>query len=228
MTTSEHEEMYLVTVARMVEAGAEAPVPIPQLAEQLAIQPVSATQMVHRLQESGLLTYLPYKGVALTPKGEGVALRILRHRRLWEVFLVEKLGLGPAEADELACALEHVIPARAAEQLSSFLGNPGVSPQGRPIPASTSDQINVSQMPMASLRVGQQGEVVRIDADAAGRAFFAQQGIEIGSTIVPLAAGGDGALLVRVDDRSVFLGAEIARALWVRSPDQPAANRHSN
>ncbi|MHB1318626.1 MAG: metal-dependent transcriptional regulator, partial [Anaerolineae bacterium] len=222
VTTTEHEQMYLVTVARMLEAGAEPPVPISQLAEQLAIQPVSATQMVHHLEESGLLTYAPYKGVALTPEGEQMAVRILRHRRLWEVFLVKDLGLSPVDADELACALEHVIPPVVAEQLSSFLGHPTVSPRGQPIPATVSAEVTVSQISIAALRVGQQGEVARIDADAAGRAFLTQQGIVIGTLVVPLAAGSDGALLVRAGERSVFLSADFARSLWVRSPDGSA------
>ena len=131
---SESEEMYLVTIARLVESGQSAPTPVAQLACELAIAPVSANQMIRKLEEVKLLYYTPYKGVELTEAGWQAALDILRHRRLWEVFLVEKLHYTPQEAEVLACRLEHNLPPEAAARLAAFLGHPTSSPQGHPIP----------------------------------------------------------------------------------------------
>ncbi len=102
---SESEEMYLIAIARLAEQGVQEPIPISLLAKELSIQPVSANQMVHKLADAGLLDYLPYKGVRLTASGWKVARHVLRHRRLWEVFLVEHLEIALDEADALACRL---------------------------------------------------------------------------------------------------------------------------
>ena len=131
---SESEEMYLVTIARLNESGDNLPVPVSQLAAELNVLPVSANQMIRKLEETGWVCYTPYKGVSLTEEGAALALQILRHRRLWEVFLVEKLKIPVAEAAELACRLEHFLPVDAAERLAIYLGNPGISPTGSPIP----------------------------------------------------------------------------------------------
>lgn len=77
--------------------------------------------MCHRLQERGLLCYQPYRGVTLTPDGEEWAQRILSRRRMWVIFLVENLGIDPAEADALACQLEHITSERLDAALKAFL-----------------------------------------------------------------------------------------------------------
>src|SRR4030042_2070249 len=81
--TSPSEEMYLITVAVAEEEGRTGPLPLADLAESLGISPVSANQMVRRLEERGLLEYHPYHGASLTPPGRREARRVLRGRRLW-------------------------------------------------------------------------------------------------------------------------------------------------
>ena len=103
---SESEQMYLITTAMLIEDGMEQPVPLPALAQARSIMPASVNQMVRKLADEGLVTYIPYKGIVLTPAGTNIATRILRYRRLWEVFLVKKLKLALAPADQLACRLE--------------------------------------------------------------------------------------------------------------------------
>ena len=149
---SESEEMYLVSIARLVESGVEPPVSISLLAHEMEIASVSANQMVRKLEECELVRYYPYKGVSLTEYGEAAALRVLRHRRLWEVFLVENLQFSPAEAEHQACRLEHVFPDEAVERLAGFLGQPRLSPQGKTIPepddpANLDSGIRLSQLP---------------------------------------------------------------------------------
>ena len=129
---SDSMQMYLVTIARLRTNGQ--PVPLSQLAETLSVSSVSVNEMCHKLQDDGLLVYRPYKGASLTKEGERRAFHILRRHRLWEVFLVDKLGFDYEQAHESACQLEHATPDQVADQLDVFLGYPTVNPQGEPIP----------------------------------------------------------------------------------------------
>ncbi len=87
---SDSMQMYLVTIAR--EQDHQIPVPLSELSRVLSISPVSANEMCRKMQDSGMVSYLPYKGVSLTDEGEQLARSILRKHRLWEVFLVENSG----------------------------------------------------------------------------------------------------------------------------------------
>lgn len=213
---SESEDMYLLTVARLVEAGAEAPIPVSQLAQELSIQPISANQMVRKLEEAGMVSYTPYKGVVLTPEGEHLALRTLRHRRLWEVFLVENLKMTCEEANEVACRLEHTLPAEVAERLAGFLGHPTTSPQGKPIPDLMMHLRLPEDMPLSQLDVGQAGQVTQVDADAAVHAFLSSEGIQPSTTISVLGAGNAGSMLVGVEGRSVYLSKGLVGQIRVK------------
>jgi DtxR family Mn-dependent transcriptional regulator len=132
---SESVEMYLLRIALLQHNGQ--PVPAPLLAQELAISLVSANEMIRKLMDRGLVAYEPYKGVTLTDQGARLARRVLRCRRLWEVFFVAKLGIEPCKADEMACRFEHVTPDELAERLATFLEYPRFSPQNEPIPYDT-------------------------------------------------------------------------------------------
>ena len=118
---SESEEMYLVTIAKLIENGKPSPISISVLAHEMDILPVSANQMIRKLAEQGLVNYMPYRGVELNDSGKQKATQIIRYRRLWEVFLVKNLDVSVREAEELACRLEHITPASISDSLSSFL-----------------------------------------------------------------------------------------------------------
>lgn len=133
--TTEAEEMYLITVEQAVERGVSEPVSASVIASELEVSPVSANEMIKKLAERELLTYEPYKGVSLTAEGKEIAACILRRRRLWGVFLSERLGVDSTRADEIACDLEHITPDEVADLLSEYLGHPEEGPKGTPIPA---------------------------------------------------------------------------------------------
>jgi DtxR family Mn-dependent transcriptional regulator len=194
---SESEEMYLVTIAMLNEAGAPEPVPLSQVAGELQVQPVSANQMVHKLELAGLVNYKPYKGVALTSEGWHQACQILRHRRLWEVFLVERLHFSLSEADQLACRLEHIFPSEAAERLADYLGKPVVSPGGRQIPNAQSDFRAEPGLSLSQLQIGERGRVIHIQADSATRGFMVAEGLSPDAQIDITAIGSGGSRLIR-------------------------------
>jgi DtxR family Mn-dependent transcriptional regulator len=181
--------------------------------------------MVRKLEEAGMVSYTPYKGVVLTPEGEHLALRTLRHRRLWEVFLVENLKMTSDEANEVACRLEHALPAEVAERLAGFLGNPTTSPQGKPIPDVMMHLGLPEGMALSQLQVGQEGQVMQVDADAAAQAFLSSQGIRSGAVLNVLGTGNAGAMLVGVEGRSVYLSTGLAQTVRVKSRPSGAPQR---
>jgi DtxR family transcriptional regulator, Mn-dependent transcriptional regulator len=212
---SESEEMYLVTVAMLEEAGVRTPVQVSVLAKELSIQSVSANQMIRRLEESDLVTYAPYKGVTLTDEGKNIALRVLRHRRLWEVFLVEKLSVPIDAARELACQMEHIAPEEVMSQLAVYLGQPTLNPEGKLIPHDGYEVHMNLDVSLNQLKAGDQGVVSRIEADEATRSFLAQEGVFPGVSLSLTGIGGDGNLLVEANHTSVYLTAHVAETIWV-------------
>lgn len=216
---SESEEMYLVVIARANENGLK-PVPLAQLALDLNVQPVSANQMIKKLEDAGKVHYTPYKGVELTTAGRREAARILRHRRLWEVFLAENLGFTPVEADEIACRLEHVVSDEVAERLSAFLGAPDASPQGKPIPASRQPASVTPDLdlPLASCVAGAHLLVASVKAGETERSFLRQVGIAPGAALRLLAIQAGGACLVEPFGQPLLqLAPSLAGLVRVRS-----------
>ncbi len=219
---TETEEMYLVHVAQANENGQD-PVALAHLATAFNIQPVSAHHMIKKLDEAGLLVYTPYKGVELTSSGRAIATQILRRRRLWEVFLAEKLGLDPITADETACRLEHIAPDHVVDRLYTFLERPQSSPQGKPIPlAPSSDQIEAPlDSPLAGIAAGESVVVAAIQPNrsdsAAIKNFLRHAGIKSGVTLEVLAIQDTGACLVQPEGfPSIQLSSNIANAIRVR------------
>jgi len=203
-------QMYLVTIVRLRTNGQ--PVPLSQLAETLSVSSVSVNEMCHKLQDDGLLVYRPYKGASLTKEGERRAFHILRRHRLWEVFLVDKLGFDYEQAHEAACQLEHATPDQVADQLDVFLGYPTVNPQGEPIPRADGSQPSRPLTPLTALSAGQRGHVVRCDVDEAARAFLGEQGIRPGAKLTVEAVGGD-SILVLVAGTRVSLARGLAEGV---------------
>lgn len=214
-TMSESEQMYLLTLAMLAEDGLAPPIPLAALAHARAIQPVSVNQMVRKLADTGLVTYVPYKGVELTDAGQQIATRVLRYRRLWECLLVEKLGMPPAEADTLACRLEHLTADDVADRLAHFLDDPRVSPQGKPIPPSSTPLEAAAWLPLPNAPFEARVQVMQVNADAATRAFLAEEGLRPGALLLVLAASSSGALLLDVAGQHVRIARAVADQILV-------------
>lgn len=217
---SENEEMYLVKIARSNEAGID-PVPLSILAQELNLQPVSANQMIKKLEEAGKVTYTPYKGVSLTYAGKMEAARVLRNRRLWEVFLAEYLGFAPIEADEIACRLEHVVNETVIERLSLFLGSPLTSPQGEPIPQPVQDEDQAMEldMPLSLLSAGSFVVVSGLPMTETEKAFLHRAGVRLGSKVEVLSIQSGGNCLIQPEAFPVLqVSASLADLIRVKLP----------
>jgi DtxR family Mn-dependent transcriptional regulator len=213
---TESEQMYLVSMARLAEIVDECPIPVTQVAELLGVTSISANQMIHNLDEMGLVTYTPYKGVEFTEQGWQAAANILRNRRLWEVFLVEKLQYDPQEAETVACRLEHGISDETSQRLAEFLGWPEVSPQGKPIPQL--DQVGILQSgsPLNILAANERGVVTAILAGEEERVYLEQSGVQVGSQISVLASQQDGPCLIKTGKgTTINISADLSKSIWV-------------
>jgi DtxR family Mn-dependent transcriptional regulator len=105
-----------------------------EVAERLGVTPATATSMLQRLAELGLVEYVPYKGVRLTDAGEKLALEVIRHHRLIEAYLAEALGMPEDRVHEEAEVLEHYISEELEALIAAKLGEPSHDPHGTPIP----------------------------------------------------------------------------------------------
>lgn len=218
---SESVQMYLVTIVRLREG--DQPVPLSLLADALAISPVSANEMCRKLQDQGLVVYQPYKGAWLTGEGEKRACHILRRHRLWEVLLVDKLGLEYDEAHDVACHLEHVTPNHLADRLDLFLNYPPVNPLGEPIPRCDVPVTAPPAIALAALPAGRRGRVVRCDLEGASESFLAERGIRPGAWLEAIAMA-ENAVLVLVEGEHVSLTRGLAQSIQVQvetATDEP-------
>jgi DtxR family Mn-dependent transcriptional regulator len=105
-----------------------------EVATRLGVTPATATSMLKKLGEMGLVDYMPYKGVTLTPAGEKVALEVIRHHRLIEAYLSEALGMPEDRVHQEAEVLEHYISEELELLIAAKLGEPSHDPHGTPIP----------------------------------------------------------------------------------------------
>lgn len=219
-STSESEEMYLITIARAIEAGRTAPVPVAEIAAELNVSVASANEMVRKLADRQLLAYEPYRGAALTREGEAVADRVLRIRRLWATFLAEHLGFSPSAADEQACDLEHVTTPEAAGRLAGFLGDPRVGPLGHSIPSAGTPAQPSREVPLSQIDPGEPAEVVAINATEPVRRFLAAEGVATGVELQVVARGAKG-MLVSFPGGEVHLDLAAAGSVEVLPRWQP-------
>jgi DtxR family Mn-dependent transcriptional regulator len=214
---SESEQMYLVTIARLGEMVDECPIPISKVADVLEITTISANQMVHHLEELGLVNYTPYKGVDFTELGWQTAERLLRSRRLWEVFLVERLQYAPGDAEAIACSLEHTISEETADRLADYLGRPQVSPQGKPIPYCDKKQRMPTGILLSNLTAGTTGMVIAVQTGESERAFLQQTGVIVGCQLTVMGSQHDGIFLIQCGNNvPISITKDLAQKILIK------------
>jgi DtxR family Mn-dependent transcriptional regulator len=133
MLLSYSEENYLKAIFNLRESG-NLKISTNAISTVVSTAPASVTDMLQRLAEKKLVNYERYQGVSLTSQGKKSAVEVIRKHRLWELFLVEKLGYNWDEVHEIAEQLEHIQSESLVRRLYKFLGNPRFDPHGDPIP----------------------------------------------------------------------------------------------
>jgi DtxR family transcriptional regulator, Mn-dependent transcriptional regulator len=193
------------------------PVSTTALAERLAVTAASASGMVKRLGELGLVTHRRYHGVLLTDAGRRVALEVIRHHRLLELYLVESLGVPWDRVHEEAEVLEHVLSDELEELIAAKLGDPTHDPHGDPIPSRELTIEEVSTESLESLEPGASGTFARIsDSDPDMLRYLADRGIAPGDELEVMERQPfGGPLFVRFGSDVHPLGGQLALAMRV-------------
>jgi DtxR family Mn-dependent transcriptional regulator len=193
------------------------PVANSALASRLGVTPASASSMVKKLVELGLVTHVPYKGVSLTERGRLMALEVLRHHRLLELYLTRTLGVPWDRVHDEAEILEHVLSEELEELIAAKLGDPTRDPHGDPIPSRELEIDEGETASMAQLEVGARGRFVRVsDSDPEMLRYLAERGIRPGDRLEVIERQPfDGPLSIRFGSEVHVLGGELARAMRV-------------
>jgi DtxR family Mn-dependent transcriptional regulator len=209
-------EDYLKTIYRLQQGGET--VSTNMLAEQLNFRPASVTGMIKKLAELQLLEHTPYYGVRLTAAGTRAALETLRHHRLLELYLTEKLGYSWDEVHEEADRLEHHISERLEARLFEALGEPTHDPHGDPIPTLGGDVPALEMSALTSLAVGERGIIAQVRSqDDEVLRYLREQGfgLHVSAEVISNSPVG-GTVSVRVEgERDVTMSREIGDMLMV-------------
>ncbi|MBI2423207.1 MAG: metal-dependent transcriptional regulator [Candidatus Hydrogenedentes bacterium] len=221
MILSESIEDYLKAIYTLQEK--ESPVSTSALAARLQVAPASVTQMLKKLDlmKPHLVRYKKHHGVELTPHGEKIAVEVIRHHRLIELFLQQALGMSWDEVDREAERLEHVVSPHLADRMAHVLGNPQFDPHGDPIPQKDGSFPVSDLMCLLKLEAGQSGVVRRVrDADPELLRYVAGLGIVPGSQIHVVDKGPfDGPIHVRLHpangQEQYALGQTVASQIFV-------------
>ncbi|MGO9489005.1 MAG: metal-dependent transcriptional regulator [Solirubrobacteraceae bacterium] len=207
-----------------LESRSDEPVPTNALADRLGITPGSVSAMLKRLDELGLTTHVPYRGVRLTPAGRRIALEVIRHHRLLESYLADVLGMPWDRVHAEAEVLEHVLSDDLEALIADKLGHPTVDPHGDPIPTVEYDLLEADTVRLDELPIGARGRFVRVsDSDPEMLRYLADQGIALGAEleVVDRQPFG-GPLFVRFGKSTHPLGDALTRAMRVE-PQEPLA-----
>ena len=189
------------------------------VAERLGVTPASASAMLKRMADDGLVEHAPYRGVRLTPKGEQLALEMIRHHRLIELFLAEVLGMPWDRVHEEAEVLEHHISEELEELIAAKLGQPARDPHGDPIPSRELDIEADRTVALSELDVGDDGVFERVsDRDPEMLRYLDSRGIRPGAGIkVTGREPFEGPISVSVSGSEHALGTPLARRMRVSS-----------
>jgi DtxR family Mn-dependent transcriptional regulator len=212
--TAAHED-YLKAIYLLKARGGE--VNNSALANYLTVSPASTTNMVKKLAELELVEYTRYQGVTLTEVGERIALEVLRHHRLLELYLHQKLNLPWDQVHEEADRLEHVISEALEDAMAAALNNPTVDPHGDPIPSKDGQIKQIDATPLSRAELNQGYRLVRVLVQDAERLnYLGAMGLYPNAPIILLKrAPFSGPLVIDVAGEHHTLGHDMAELLLV-------------
>src|SRR6478609_4308535 len=197
--------------------GDERPVPTSELAQRLGISSPSVSEMVTRLSAQGLVEHDRYRGQQLTRDGRKVALELVRHHRLLEMFLVQVLGYSWDEVHDEAESLEHVISERMEQRIFDLLGRPELDPHGHAIPSVSGKVRSLSERALSECRSGEKIVVQGVsDEDAARLRELERRGLMPGTHLEVVSVSEyESPIVVRIKGRRVSVPLGLARAIYV-------------
>ena len=215
MTTS--EENYLKVIYHLSHLSPKG-VNTNAIAAMIETKASSVTDMLKKLSEKDWINYQKYQGVSLTDKGKLNAKIIIRKHRLWEVFLVEKLGFAWDEVHEVAEELEHIKSEKLINQLDHFLNFPSFDPHGDPIPNAKGELPNINKQLLSEIEVGKTITCVGVkDSSVDFLQYLNKQHISLGTKIKILDIEFfDRTIKIEVNNAVLVISDKIANNLYVK------------
>ena len=191
------------------------------IAGYLDMKPSSVTDMLKKLSEKKFINYQKYKGTSLTKKGKLIALSIVRKHRLWETFLVDKLGFGWDQVHSIAEELEHIKSEQLIENLDNFLGNPKYDPHGDPIPNKDGKIEKMNQKLLIELKAAQKGIITGVKKGTASLlSYLDKEKIKLGDSVKVIEIlEFDGTFIVEINKRKLTFSEKICQNLLLETHD---------
>lgn len=191
------------------------------IADYLDMKPSSVTDMLKKLAEKKFINYQKYKGTSLTKKGKLIALSIIRKHRLWETFLVVKLGFGWDQVHIIAEQLEHIKSEELIENLDNFLGNPKYDPHGDPIPNKDGEIEKMNQKLLVELKAFQKGIITGVKKGTASLLnYLDKEKVKLGDSIKVIEIlEFDGTYIVEINKRKLTFSEKICQNLLLETND---------
>ncbi len=211
------EENYLKTIFHLSQNSTNA-VSTNSISDAIGNKAASVTDMLKKLAEKGFINYIKYQGVTLTELGEQTAVAIIRKHRLWEVFLVDKLGFKWDEVHDIAEELEHIQSPLLVERLDEFLGRPKRDPHGDPIPDSKGKFQKNEWVNLSKMKTGESGILSGVNEHSSlFLQYLEQQGLVLGKHIQLIEIMAfDGSLKLLIDkSQTLSISRDAAKNLLI-------------
>jgi DtxR family transcriptional regulator, Mn-dependent transcriptional regulator len=209
-------EDYLKTIY-MLERE-ESPVSTSRISAARNVKPGSVTSMIQRLHKLNLVDYKKHYGVALTQSGQEIALEVIRHHRLVELYLMDALGFSWDEVHEEADLLEHVISEKLEERMAAALNFPEFDPHGDPIPSKEGLMVDIRGQRLSKIKIGQTVTLARVldDENSDLLRYLANIGLLPGARVTVVdVAPFDGPITVLIDGKEKVVGHKVALTILV-------------
>ena len=189
------------------------------IANEIGTSAASVSDMLKKLQEKRFIKYEKYKGVELSESGQNKAINILRKHRLWETFLVNKLGFNWSEVHDVAEQLEHIQSAELIDRLDIFLEHPKFDPHGEPIPTKEGKIPSTNTTPLNELQVNTKGKIMGVSLDEKDFLdYLTKLNITIGTEITLLEKiSFDKSLSIEIAKTKQHISNDVAKHLLIKT-----------
>ena len=188
-----------------------------ELATNLLVKPSTVNDMLKKLRQKELISYVKYGKIHLTESGKKIGLEILRKHRLWETFLYEKLDFTWDEVHEVAEQLEHIQSEKLVEKLDKFLGFPAFDPHGDPIPSSSGEITLLEKKMLSDLEIGTSCKMVAVkDNSAAFLNYVVEIGLGINNQMQVISRQDfDESMEIKIKEKTVRVSEKFAQNIYI-------------
>ena len=211
------KENYLKAIYGLAKSGGNI-VSASSLAKELSVTNAAVTEMANKLSKQGLIEYKKYKGIKILTKGKKLAIGVLRKHRLWELFLIDTLGLNWSEVHNEAEKLEHSTTDFLIDKIDEYLNYPKSDPHGSPIPNKEGMyRSEVENMPMTDCKIGQDYKVVKVnDKNPKITEYLSQINISLNKKIrISDKLEFDGSIIIKVDGEKYSLSEKLVSNIFL-------------